>query len=219
MFEHKNKIIVLLLLVLVYLVNEKCSSEKYKDRVEQNLNAQNDTIRNYQLKNGQQVSSIKTLQVSNDELKKQVWFKDDSLDVLLAKFNKVSAAVKIKTVVQIDCIFVPYEVNKKNELSRIFKIENESLKLKGSVQENGVVLEEIKIPNIQRIVIGQKKKYFKTLIYTEVTNTNKYLKTESINSQVTTVKNKRFGIGVFGGYDIAFRPTIGIGVSYNFIQF
>ncbi|MDG1806126.1 MAG: hypothetical protein P8H68_13910, partial [Flavicella sp.] len=79
----------------------------------------------------------------------------------------------------------------------------------------GITLKDLKISNTQRLVVGVKRSYFKNTMTADVTNSNPLIQTTGISSQVTTVPIKRFGLSVFAGYDIALKPTVGVGVSYT----
>ncbi|MFC2110492.1 hypothetical protein ACFLSU_07990 [Bacteroidota bacterium] len=215
MKNYKNILLATLVLVLVWLIREKINASNYHDRVESNLAAQQSEILTYKLKNGQQVASIKSLQVSKKELKKQLWVKDDSLHLLVKKFKKVKAAVRIKTEVRIDSVLVPFEVPVPFDFKKEFKLSTPDYSFSGEVTQLGVWIRDLRIPNTQRIVIGEKRSYFKTTLTTDVTNSNRYIQTTGISSQVTTVPIKRFGVSVFAGYDIRLQPTIGIGLSYT----
>ena len=108
-------------LILGFLVREKINDIKYKSRVESNLTTTSAQVSTYELKNKQLVSSQKTIEVSNRELKRQIWVKDDSLKLLVKQFKKVKAAIKIEQVVKIDSIPIPYEVPVPFDFTRDFK--------------------------------------------------------------------------------------------------
>lgn len=214
MKQYKNIAIIVLILVVAWLIREKINASQQQKRVEKNLVAQKDEILTYKLKNGQQVATIKSLQVSQNELKKQLWVKDDSLDLMVRKFKKVKAAVVVKTEVFIDSIPVPYEVPVLCEFHREFALNDPNYSLRGISTHLGITLKDLNISNTQRLVIGEKRNFFKTTITADVTNSNPLIQTTGITSQVTTVPIKRFGLSVFAGYDITLRPTVGVGVSY-----
>jgi len=217
--KAKDIILIVLVLAIAWLIREKLTSIKYEKRTESNLLAKSDSISNFELKNGQQVASIRSLEVSEKELKNQIWVKDDSLNLMVKKFKNVKAAVVIKTEVQIDSIPIYYDVPVPCEFHREFKLDNPDYNLKGISTHLGITIKDLIIPNTQRLVLGWKRSYFKNTLTADVTNSNPLIKTIGLSSQITTVPIKRFGISVFAGYDISFEPTVGVGVTYSLFYF
>lgn len=215
MKKYKNIAIIVLVLVVAWLIREKINASQYEKRVEKNLTAQKDEISSYKLKNGQQVATIKSLEVSQNELKKQLWVKDDSLSLMIKEFKNVKAAVVVDTKVVIDSVPVPYEVPVPCEFYREFTFNDPNYSFRGVSSHLGITLKDLQIPNTMRLVLGEKRNFFKTTITADVTNSNLLIQTTGITSQVTTVPIKRFGVSVFVGYDITLQPTVGVGVSYT----
>jgi len=215
MKNYKNILLIVLALAMAWLIREKLNSVKYQKRVESNLLAKSDSISNFELKNGQQVASIRSLEVSEKELKNQIWVKDDSLSLMIKKFKYIKAAVVIKTVVQIDSIPIYYDVPVPCEFHREFKLDNPDYSLKGISTHLGITIKDLLIPNTQRLVLGWKRSYFKNTLTADITNSNPLIKTIGLSSQIATVPIKRFGVSVFAGYDIRLKPTVGVGVTYT----
>jgi type II secretory pathway pseudopilin PulG len=211
----KNILIGVLALAIAWLVREKINSSKYQSRVESNLAAQQQELTAYELKNNQLVSTRKTIEVTNKELKRQIWVKDDSLNLLVKQFKKVKAAVKIEQEVEIRNIPMPYEVPVPYDFTRNLKKINKYYSLFGVSNSLGVTIDSLKIHNTQRIVIGTKRSYFKTTITTDVTNSNPHVNTTGITSQVATTPIHRLGLGFFVGYNLKLEPTFGAGLVYT----
>lgn len=93
----------------------------------------------------------------------------------------------------------------------------------GLFDEDGKLSVAIKIPLSMDVWTGYDKKTKK--IKAVLTYDNPYLKTIDIKSVVMDVgKPRHFGIGVIGGYGFGWGsykpvPIIGVGLSYNIIQF
>jgi hypothetical protein len=78
------------------------------------------------------------------------------------------------------------------------------------IANTGLTIDSLKIPNEQRIIIGEKKEGFlnlKTKLEIEVNNSNPYIQTTNIAGYTYEPKKKwyerslvTFGIGVAGGY-------------------
>lgn len=180
-----------------------------------------DSIRHYKTKLGQNVSTIRSLEVSEKDLKKGKYISDSLLKDLTRKFRNLKSSVKIVTVTKIDTVKVNFDVPIEIPFQRSFKVSEEFYSLSGNVSNTGLTISQITIPNTSRIVIGDRKEtFFKSSFETSVTNSNPYLKTTGIQSQFVTERKKRFGLGPNLGYNfITGEIYIGVGISYDVIRF
>lgn len=181
-----------------------------------------DSIRHYKTKLGQSVSTIRSLEVSERDLKKGKYISDSLLKDLTRKLKNVKSAVIIDSRVVIDSIPVPFEVPVETPFYRSFKVSEEFYSLSGNVSNTGLTISQITIPNTSRIVIGNRKSgFFKTSFEVSVTNSNPMVETTGLQSQVVTERVKQFGLGAFAGFDYTGSPTAGIGIVWlpNFVRF
>ncbi|WP_438423150.1 DUF6549 family protein [Aquimarina macrocephali] len=207
-------------ILCILLFKSDLRRKKDIDRYQDNISTLKDVVYTYKLKNGELASSKKALLVTNKELRKGIFVKDDSLKALLKKFKRVKAAVKIKTVVRIDTIEIPFNNPVETPFKRSFALNNPNYKLSGNVSNFGVTIDKINIPNTQRLVIGNRKVgFFKTQLEVSMTNSNPYLKVDDIESQIVTIKNNKFHVIVFAGVDYTLSPTFGLGVGYSLWSF
>lgn len=92
-----------------------------------------------------------------------------------------------------------------------------------TVKDSLVSLDSLKIANEITGVFNEDRKLFKKdVIELELTNHNPYTTTQSLQSFIYKPKPKRVGVGLIGGYGITqtgLSPFIGVGVSYNLINF
>ena len=107
-------------------------------------------------------------------------------------------------------------------LPLVFREQNEYLNLRGEFAVDGNLSMDISLPLQMDIFTGWDKstKQYKCV----ATHSNPYLQSVDIRSiKIGLQKPRRVGLGIIGGYGMAwgtkFAPIIGIGVSYNLIQF
>jgi hypothetical protein len=208
-FLNNRYIPYIISFVLLILLLEECSNAR---RFSSNNEALQDSVRTYRLSNKQLASEKKALIVTEKELRKGVFIKDDSLKSLLKKFKEPQIGTIIKTITVIDSVKIPIKENRFIEVNPNFSIN-------GRISEDFIVIDKFKINNTQRIVTGIKKGWFKNELVTTVTNSNPLIETKEIITQTVKIPNKRFSIGVFAGANYLGRPTIGIGLTYALFQF
>ncbi len=197
-----------IIIVLTILLLDKCSENH---RFSSNNEALKDSIHTYRLSNKQLASEKKALVVTEKELKKGIFVKDDSLKSLLKKFKEVQTGTIVKTVTIIDSVKIPIKENRFSHKEDYFNIE-------GRIDPDYLIIDNFKLNNTQRVVTGIKRGWFKDDLVTTVTNSNPLVSTRDIITQTVKVPTKRFSIAVFAGANYLGRPTIGIGLSYALIR-
>ena len=140
------------------------------------------------------------------------------------KWKSILAAAKVKQEVKIDTVRIPFSVPIDFSFSRSFEKSTDYYFIKGLATNLGINIEQFKTFNTQSIVFGRKKlSMFKTEIRAEITNSNPFIRTTSLDSWLYIETQKRWGISVFGGYGLSsnlyLTPVIGLGVSYDLIRF
>lgn len=205
-----SKIALVTMLILAILFSAKQCHEN--NRLTANFEALNIEIKTYKLKNGQNVSKIKTLQLTKDELEDLVVSQNEEIEEMYNNFSKVKAVYITKEVIKIDSIIVPFEVKVPFEFERTGLVENEWYEFGYKIDQNGFKIEPFSTWNDQTIITGFQRKWFlgKQTLTTEITNTNPYLYNENIQA-VQVVIPKRFYdtrafnvcVGLIGGFLLA----------------
>lgn len=205
------KIIILFLLIVVAVV--WYNGNRNINIVQDNYEILSSEVKTWKNKYGNIVSEKQSLQVSNRDIKKQLYIKDSTLKDLVQKYRKVQSTSTIETITKIDTITIRSErVDSANfKFSRFHKYYS----ISGSYNDEQLLIDSLVLPNTQNIVIGKKRGQ----ITASVVNSNPYIKTTGMNTQVIRIPDRRFGIGVFGGIDVTGSPTVGVGVTWSLIQF
>lgn len=220
-YLNKHFVWILIIFILLFLlIKSDLKTNNQASRYESNKEILLDSIDSYKISNGQLVDSKRSLEVYSNELKDQVFIKDDSLKLMIDKFKKVKATVKIVTKTIIKDVVIPFDNPIETPFNRLFSLDDPNYNISGSVSNLGITIDKIYIPNTQRIVIGKRKTgFFKTRLEVSMTNSNSLLTVSDIESQVVTIKNKKFHVIVFAGVDYTFNPTFGVGVGYSLFSF
>lgn len=207
-------------LMAVLLIRSCHNNEVEEDRYHDNLEIQQQEIEIGKTKLGQITAEKNALVVSNKELRDELWVKDDSLQDLVKKFRKVKAAFVINTEVNLEPMTIP--AAPVDELGlRSFKRSTPYYKLSGAVLPNyDVRLDSLSMFNTQRLVLGVHKGFFNRTLTAEITNSNPYIQTTDLTTQVLSERVRRFGVGPFFGYDF-FNGNFagGVSLNYNLIMF
>lgn len=217
----QNSIIIIMAILLIHQFEDKRAVQKTSKHNESVLL---DSISYYKNSLGQEVAEKKSFQGTAQELKQILDAKrkeNAQLNEALKKWRKVINISDTQTETRIDSIKVPFEVRVPCDFSRTWIKKEKFYSVAGEVNELGVTIENILIPNQQTIVVGTKKLgMFKTEFRAEITNSNPYIKTTSIDNFTFVERKKRFGIGAsfgFGFYHNGF--FVGPSVNYNLIEF
>jgi hypothetical protein len=205
----------ILSIILLILLLEECSNhQKTVSRHQQNATALTDTVKYYRLLNKQIAAEKAALSVTQKELKKQLWIKDDSLKVLVKNYKKPMVVTKVEQKTKLDTIRIPF---KKSDSS--FTKTTPYYSISGFISDDVISFDTFELNNTQRLVTGYKKGFFSHRLTTTITNSNPYVQTRDIATQVVEIKRKRFGLSVFAGMGILGKPAIGIGLTYDILQF
>ena len=224
----RDFIYFIIIAVVIVMYFRSCSENKnIRSNFNHNLEALNDSIEYFKNELGQEVAEKLSFVGSEKELRKilsETEQKNSQLQIALKNFKKVTTATEITTETKIDTVKITFRDTIPFVFDRYFKKENEFYTISGNVTNKLINFSSISIPNTQTIVLGKKKEgLFKTVYSVEVTNSNPFIKVQDIKAFNFTEKKKRFGVGVIGGYGVGAKfnasPFIGLGVSYDLIQF
>ena len=223
----KKTVLIIVILGLTclsfHLWNEKRTAQRTYTH---NMEVLNDSLHTYENKLGLVVAEKKAFQGEKKELEQLIELQGKQLQEALKK-SKPTTATKIVTETKIDTVLVPFsnnfEFHKPTVNSDVFApfyIKTEFYTIDGVVQDLGVLINSIRIPNEQSVVVGKKKIGFLKWEYrAEVTNSNPLITVTELASFTFKEPKKRFGVGAFAGMAIDGTPTVGVGVSYSFFSF
>jgi len=205
----KNRIyiavLMILCLILLSQLFQKCQSEKVQLA---NVDALNSQTQVYKLKNGQLVTSVENLNYTNTQLKSSLLMKDKKVKELVNKFSNVKSVTKYVTNTKFDTIKLVYQ----DSIPCNFEIIGSDLKewyhIAYKSNQKGVEITELSIPDSVIVVTGDKRKWFwgKRTSVTDITHANPFVETESIQ-HIEVVQPVRWydstifkiGVGFIGG--------------------
>ena len=200
----------LVVLILLLLLNRQCQKTK---NVYSFYKKEKQEVQVYKNKLGTLTASVNASELSNKQLKELLLKKNDTLKKLASEFRQIRTVTKIKEVIKIDTVKVPFEVQIPCEFERFGKYDTDSyFQFDYSLNQNGFSLSDITIPNETTIITGTKRKWFlgKQYLTTDITNTNPYIHTTQIQSVVIPVQvewyNNKWlylGVGIGTGVLIA----------------
>lgn len=196
----------LVILILLVLLNRQCQNT---ENVFAFLENERQEVRFYKNKLGTVTATVTASELSNKQLKELLLKKNDSLRLLASEFHKIRTITKIKEVIKIDSVNVPFLVEIPCEFERLGKYDTDShFKFDYVLNQSGFSLSNIEIPNTQTIITGTKRKWIfgKQYLTTDITNTNPYINTTEVQSVVIPIKNEWYnskwlwlGAGFVGG--------------------
>lgn len=174
------------LCVIIAMLWLSCAQEwaRERGRAEDNLAAAMDSTRYYKNRLGTETATVKTLQLDKSQLQNLIIKKDAQLKVLAKDFAQVKTVVKWRGGVRIDSIPVPFSVPVTCEFTRSDSVVSKHYRFDYTVNQAGLQLENISIPDTTIVLTGTKRKWFlgKQTLTTDVTHTNPYMKTVDITS-------------------------------------
>ena len=206
---NKNRIYVVVLLVLCLILLsqlfQKCESEKLQLA---NIEALNSQTKVYKLKNGQLVTSVENLHYTNSQLKSSLLMKDKNVKELVNKFSNVKSVTKYVTNTKFDTIKLVYQDSIPCNFERVGSDLKEWYHIAYKSNQKGVEITELSIPDSVIVVTGEKRKWFwgKRTSVTDITHANPFVETESIQ-HIEVVKPAKWydstifkiGVGFIGG--------------------
>lgn len=206
---NKNRIYVVVLLVLCLILLsqlfQKCESEKLQLA---NIEALNSQTKVYKLKNGQLVTSVENLHYTNSQLKSSLLMKDKNVKELVNKFSNVKSVTKYVTNTKFDTIKLVYKDSIPCNFEKVGSDLKEWYHIAYKSNQKGVEITELSIPDSVIVVTGEKRKWFwgKRTSVTDITHANPFVETESIQ-HIEVVKPAKWydstifkiGVGFIGG--------------------
>jgi len=206
---NKNRIYTTVLLVvcliLISQLFQKCQSEKLQLANVESLNQQ---AKIYKLKNGQLVTSVENLNYTKDQLKKSLLMKDKKIKELTDKFSNIKSVTRYVTNTKFDTIKLVYNDSVPCNFERIGSDYKEWYHIAYKSNQIGVEITELSIPDSVIIVTGNKRKWFwgKSTSTMDITHANPFVETELVQ-RIEVVQPRKWydstvfkiGIGFLGG--------------------
>lgn len=194
------------ILILSSLYFAKCQKENSHLATIEALKSENTS---YKLKNGQLVTSAKTLIATNDKQAIEIIGKTETVKELTEKFTKVKSITKFVEKVKIDTVQIVYKDSVPCQFEKSGSIATEDYSLNYKSNQIGVDISDLALANdTVTIVTGVKRKWFwgKETITTDVTNSNKLIITSELQHvEIQPIKPFynttlfKIGIGILAG--------------------
>lgn len=213
-----------------YFLTRTDSLERQNAIYYQNYVAATDSLRTYQLDNGELLVAQKSYILETDELKQKLHISEKEYKDIEKKLNSTIQALTVaQGQVRIDTITIPGEpIIKSDTLVSRFAWGDDWLTLRG-VTEASPSHSKTTIYNIMTgvpLTVGMTEDYqlFATTPNPYVTFTNI---TPALNSRLIP-KKKRWSIGLSGGFGVMYGlnakkfevgPYIGVGIGYKLVEF
>jgi len=162
-------ITILTIFVMVLLSLNFAQCEKNKTALA-TIEAQNSEISTYKLRNGQLVTSQKVSILTEKQLKEQIAINKE----LIKKFSQIKTVTKTVTVTKIDSVDVPFKVQVPCDFERSNSVLDKHYSFDYSVNQNGLKIKNLIVPDSISIVTGTKRKWFlgKETQYIDITHSN-----------------------------------------------
>jgi hypothetical protein len=209
----KNKLKKVVISTLVFLLLSftitKCNNHKTALAT---IDALNSEITTYKLNNGKLVASKAAVIFDKAQLEDLVVSKDAELTDMYKQFSKVKTVTKTITIFKVDSVDVPFEVIIPCEFERSNTIIDKSYSFDYKVNQNGLKISNLLIPDSLSVVTGTKRKWFlgKETQTIDILHSNTNIETKSINHFEVRQNKKWFqstvfkvGVGLVGGFLIA----------------
>lgn len=203
--------IVIIAIVIIFSLRE-CSNYRATNSLLNNVVSYKDSVKTYRNMNGDLVAYNQTLEFENKKQLNAYLVEKNISEEELKKWKSISPAIIIKTEFKIkhdtillkDTIPADFKPISFSEISADYA-------LFGSIQPTFMVVDSLKIPNTQSILVGEKKLgWFKTEKRVEVTNSNPLIQTTNLGSFAINEKKKwyqtaafKFGVGVVAGLTVS----------------
>jgi len=189
-------VLLIVCLILVSQLFQKCESEKVQLA---NVEALNSQSKVYKLKNGQLVTSVQNLSYTNSQLKESNIMKDKKVKELTDKFSNIKSITKFITNTKFDTIALTYRDTVPCNFEKIDSVSKEWYQIAYKSNQKGIEITKLNIPDSVIVVTGDKRKWFwgKRTSTTDITHANPFVKTESVQHIEVKEKNMWYNSTIF----------------------
>jgi len=215
-------VLILIISILSYLLYKKHhETNSFVDKI----SYLESDLKTYKDKYGNEVSTRQSLAGDKSELKLLLSKQIDStkqFKELAKRYKRIKGAGTVTTKFIIDTVYIPFERPVSYDFIRTFNVDNPYYSINGNVNQLGVNIKNITIPNKFTFVMGERKNgFFKPNTYAiDVKNSNPFIQNTSVDSYIFTPEKKMWSFGPYIGFDV-FNANISAGISlqYSLIQF
>lgn len=207
--------------IFLFLFIRQCEhTREAESRSDTTINYLTDSISYYKNKYGQEVAVRAAISGEKKELELLLQNTSKQLAELAKRYRKLQAAGEVGQDIRIDTVHIGYEVPVPCEFFRNWtKSVQNQYTISGTSTQDGITINSLEIPNTLSFVVGKEKGKFTF----SAVNSNPLIKTTSLDAYTLDIPRKRFGFSVFAGYGLSsnfqLMPVMGVGVTYDFIQF
>lgn len=199
------------------------SKEKHRTSLE-NYSIQEHELEEKENKIGMLVFKNKSYIATNEEMRKAIWIKDDSLKAMIKENKRVSAALVISTQTNVRNLKTELKTHEyKDTISNttqrvsVFKFLEKDMEISGRIINDNIYIDSLDYETKLRVVLGEtKRSWFKYHMTASVSSSNKNTRITGILSQTKSYPVKRLGLAAHTGIDFKGNINASIGLSYIF---
>jgi len=222
--NSKNIVIIVLCLIIAFLAVYYFREIKDNSRLTENATINQSELNSYKTKNGMLVFKNKSYIATNEEMRKAIWIKDDSLKAMIKENKRVSAALVISTQTNVRNLKTELKTHEyKDTISNttkrvsVFKFLEKDMEISGRIINNDIYIDSLDYETKLRVVLGEtKRSWFKYHMTASVSSSNENTRITGILSQTKVYPIKRLGLAAHTGVDFKGNINASIGLSYIF---
>lgn len=207
----KYVLVVLFVFLLFFVQCSRNNALSENKRLKSNIEALNDKVSYQENKIGGITASKKALEVTEKELRKQIFVKDERIAKLTKDFKELKSVVNIEQEIKLVEVPIYYKDTIPFVFERKFNLREKWYSIDGLSNQKGVFIDKIEFPNEQFVIVGKKSEgLFKPNYLTvDVVNTNPNFKTINITTQVIQVETPFYNKGWFRASEIVGAFVLG----------
>ncbi|AXG73929.1 hypothetical protein DVK85_06600 [Flavobacterium arcticum] len=192
MKQYISYVVITALVLILFFQCER--SANFRKRTYNNQEALTDTIKQYKNKLGTTTASIKTLQMTKEQLQNELIEKDSKLAALASEFKTIKHITRFKSDVQLQPISFAFDTPIYPTLTKDSTVTS-GFERKGftttkwynmgyKVTNDSFTIHPFSTWTETTVITGFKRKWFlgKQTLVTDVTNTNPYIKINTIKT-------------------------------------
>ena len=209
---HRRYIYIIVAIACLFAIQE-CRHQRSEDKLVSDIANYKDTAKYFKNKHGDLVAYNKTLEFNSEKQLKAYLAADASFKEMMKKMKNVVVAAKVTQTITIhDTIPIQYESVIPCDFNPFtVKRDCTHYHFRGTIYRDKFTIDSIGIPNVQKIVVGDKKvNLFKREQQITIVNSNPYVQTQSIGAYTIKYEKKwyerpivQFGAGFLVGYGLS----------------
>jgi len=204
-----NFSIIILLCLLLFQCNRNIVDRRI---AKANTDALTDSVKHYKNNLNGQTATIKTLQLSEQQLYKTILDKDQRLKTLTQDFTAINNIVKTESTTTIDTIKIilsePIPVPDSLEFARAGSVNTKWYNIGYKITKDSLTITPFITWTATTVITGFKRKWVlgKQTLVTDITHDNPYIKTTHIKAAEVTLSEPWYrkwyfwmAVGITGG--------------------